>query len=65
MRSVVQPVFEKQGRLRDPVKGFQASKLKYLITSWACKLELGDCLEQTRELFAQWRSTPQPDETNP
>ncbi|KAK3928579.1 Aminopeptidase N [Frankliniella fusca] len=65
VRGILHDVFEKQSRLRDPVAGFQALKLKNLITSWACKMEVGDCLEQTRELFAQWRASPQPDKSNP
>ena len=65
MRSVMKDAFEAQGRLREPAKGFQATKQKNLITSWACKMEVGDCLEQTRELFAQWRASPNPDKDNP
>lgn len=65
VRTLLRPVFEKQGRIRDAVTDFTASKLKNLITSWSCKLELGDCLEQTRELFAQWRATPDPEKNNP
>ena len=65
VRSLLKEEFENQGRLRDPATGFQAIKHKNLVSSWSCKLELGDCLEQARELFAQWRASPDPDKTNP
>lgn len=65
VQNLLTPIFEKVGKMTDVPKLYEDIKHKYLITSWACRLEVGDCAEQASNLFQKWRAEKDPDTTNP
>lgn len=65
LQNLLTPIFEKIGKMTDVPKLYEDIKHKYLITSWACRLEVGNCVEQASDLFKKWRAEEDPDTNNP
>lgn len=65
VKTLLVPIFEKFNKLTDIPKDFEEIKFKNLITSWACKTDVGDCTEQALDLFKRWKTDSNPDVNNP
>jgi hypothetical protein len=43
----------------------QNEKHRDLTATWACRLEIGECLDRARSLFNSWMMAKDPDTENP
>lgn len=68
MQSILEPIYTTVGGLSVDKKAtdrLDAVKHKVLIASWSCRFSVGDCESKSKELFAEWMSTEDPDKMNP
>ncbi|XP_075230709.1 aminopeptidase N-like [Lycorma delicatula] len=65
VRSLLSPMYKKFHKITDTPHNYEEVKFKSLITSWACRMEVDDCVEQALTLFKQWKNEKNPDTTNP
>ena len=65
MRSIISPLYKQfNGFLLDKKNSNNLGmvRLHKIAVSWACKLEVVDCVPKAKELFDQWMAHP---DTNP
>uniref|UniRef100_A0A182QC88 Aminopeptidase n=1 Tax=Anopheles farauti TaxID=69004 RepID=A0A182QC88_9DIPT len=65
---IVEPIYEHLRVFsadRPATDRLDAIKQLNLIASWACRFEVGDCVNRSVELFARWMNESSPDVTNP
>ncbi|KAJ9591527.1 hypothetical protein L9F63_001881 [Diploptera punctata] len=66
LRKLLTPIYRKTGNITDIDKlSLEGLKLKRIVVSWSCLLQMGDCVEQTRDLFNAWKKLDNPDVNNP
>lgn len=68
MKQVLDPIYKTIGGLtvdRSVSDRLDAVKHKVLVSSWACKFEVGDCEDKSKKLFKKWMSLENPDINNP
>ncbi|XP_044735757.1 aminopeptidase N-like [Chrysoperla carnea] len=64
IKQLVTPIYEKVSyELAE--KSIEAIKRQVLISAWACRFDIGDCQEQSAELFKNWMNSKNSDEVNP
>uniref|UniRef100_A0A182N0H6 Aminopeptidase n=1 Tax=Anopheles dirus TaxID=7168 RepID=A0A182N0H6_9DIPT len=64
---IVEPVYEHLDVFGAPPASARLDAIKQLnlIASWACRFEVGDCVDRSVALFARWMAEPSPDADNP
>lgn len=67
MQHILQPIYEKVGKIDTPVESsrLDAVKRQSMICGWACRFGVGDCIEKSVEVFARWMEETEPDQINP
>lgn len=68
MKQVLDPIYKTIGGLttdRTASDRLDAVKHKVLVSSWACRFEVGDCEEKSKKLFKKWMTLENPDVNNP
>ena len=67
VQHIIKPIYEKVGGM-DEVEAsnrLDTVKQKSLICSWACRLDVSNCVEKSVELFKSWMLEGDPDHINP
>lgn len=67
MRQILEPIYNTIGGLnvdRSSTDRLDAVKHKVLISSWACRFQVGDCQDKAKEYFRKWMQTVDPDQNN-
>uniref|UniRef100_A0A182SPU1 Aminopeptidase n=1 Tax=Anopheles maculatus TaxID=74869 RepID=A0A182SPU1_9DIPT len=65
---ILEPIYERLevfNMTRKSSDRLDAIKQLTLIASWACRFEVGDCVNRSVELFARWMNESNPDANNP
>ncbi|XP_055525327.1 aminopeptidase N-like [Wyeomyia smithii] len=65
---IIEPVYERLeifSKTREVSQRLDATKQLVQIAAWACKFDVGDCVEQSVALFASWMTVTDPDTSNP
>ncbi|XP_050080101.1 aminopeptidase N-like [Anopheles maculipalpis] len=65
---ILEPIYERLevfNTTRKSTDRLDAIKQLTLIASWACRFEVGDCVNRSVELFARWMNESNPDANNP
>lgn len=68
MKKVLEPIYLEIGGLnvdRNSSDRLDAVKHKVLISGWACRMEVSDCEEKSKDMFKKWMATEDPDANNP
>lgn len=68
VRQIASPIYERFGgfdAMHNKSDAVDLIKHKVLLTSWACRYEVGDCKEKALALFNSWMRLENPDEQNP
>lgn len=61
MKKLLTPIYEHVGgfEIRTKAKNdLENVKHQVMITSWACKFEVGSCIQNGKELFKEWQAKP-------
>lgn len=61
MKNWVVPVYERFGGFKvdaNNISNLDAAKYQATITLWACKYEVGSCVEDALEMFRNWQIKP-------
>lgn len=65
---IVEPIYEKLqifGDDRTVSQRLDATKQLVQIAAWACRFDVGDCVQRSVALFAKWMAVQDPEVTNP
>uniref|UniRef100_A0A182K329 Aminopeptidase n=1 Tax=Anopheles christyi TaxID=43041 RepID=A0A182K329_9DIPT len=65
---ILEPIYEQLdifNTSRAPTERLDGIKQITLIASWACRFEVGDCVNRSVELFRRWMNESNPDVHNP
>jgi len=62
---LLKPIYGKFGKMLEKPSTFEGIKHQSLILSWACRFDVGDCVQQANQLFTSWRTSLHPDTINP
>ncbi|XP_069682399.1 aminopeptidase N-like isoform X2 [Periplaneta americana] len=67
VRKLLAPLYKNIDDISNLPKTMDLQKVRHhnLIVTWACRLQMGECLEQARTLFKTWMETKDPDTENP
>lgn len=64
MQKLLVPIYAKFQRMTDVPSTFEGVKHQSLVLSWACRFDIGDCKKQAKQLFDNWRNSPDSDNNN-
>ncbi|XP_058986516.1 aminopeptidase N-like [Musca domestica] len=67
LRYIIEPIYyhvEGLNNSLEATKTHSGILLKSLVTGWACRIELEDCVQTAVNYFQQWKQTKNPDEEN-
>lgn len=62
MQAILSPIFKDLGGLnvdRNEGDSTDIVQFKVLINSWACNMDMHDCLDKAKALFAEYKKYPQ------
>lgn len=65
IQELVEPAYKRYNQLARLPTQFESIKMHSMLSRWACRFQVGDCLDQVNSLFKQWRDLPDPDSKNP
>lgn len=65
VRTFLAPIYKRFNKLVDTPKHFEEVKFKTLITGWACRMDVEDCVDQSLYLFKHWTKEKEPEKCNP
>jgi aminopeptidase N len=67
VQHILEPIYEKIGGISEPPQSESLDTVKHqsMIAGWACRFEVGDCVEKSVELFKTWMVETEPDHINP
>lgn len=68
MNKLITPIFEHLDGINDTFSSIEQQDqilLKTMVANWACQYEVLDCIPKALAYFQSWKSSPNPDETNP
>lgn len=68
MKQILDPIYIKVGGMNDEPKKsnrLDTVKRKVMIASWACKFDVGDCVDKSINYFKEWMDQPDPASNNP
>lgn len=66
LKKIISSIYKKlNGLTMNEDDKFDMIKHKVLISGWACRLGISDCIETSKNLFNKWMSEEKPDEKNP
>lgn len=64
MQKLLVPIYAKFQRMTDVPSTFEGVKHQSLVLSWVCRFDVGDCKKQAKQLFDNWRNSPDSDNNN-
>lgn len=67
MRYIIEPIYYHLDGLNNTLETSKTHSeilLKSLVTGWACRIELEDCIQSAVNYFQQWKLAKNPDEDN-
>jgi len=64
MKKLVEPIYGKFSNMTETPSTFEGVKHQYMVVSWACHLQVGDCEQQAVQMFNEWRTSLDPDTNN-
>ncbi|CAO1423722.1 unnamed protein product [Diamesa serratosioi] len=67
IQHIVEPIYKRVGGIGEVEDSNRMDivELKTLICSWACRYDVGDCVEKSVKLFKTWMLETDPDHINP
>uniref|UniRef100_A0AAG5D4Y5 Aminopeptidase n=1 Tax=Anopheles atroparvus TaxID=41427 RepID=A0AAG5D4Y5_ANOAO len=68
MQYIVEPIYERLDIFAPttaPTERLDSVKKQSMIGSWACRFDVGDCVERAVQLFGQWMKETDPETGNP
>lgn len=67
IQHILEPIYEKIGGISEPVETRRLDTVKHqsMVCGWSCRFNVGDCVEKSVQIFAQWMTETEPDHINP
>lgn len=68
IQNIMTPIYETLGGIKvdsSKTMSLQDIKLQGSVAGWACKYNVGDCIEESLNYFTQWMESSNPNEENP